>query len=435
MDDIKEKVKLFLENYNLLKPENVILIAFSGGYDSLCLLNAVQNVHPNIIAIHLNHNWRGAESQSDEQNCEKYCITQGIKFYSEKLSMDIPKTETAAREARYKFFEKCAEKFNSQIVLTAHNANDNAETLIYRVAKGTGIAGLAGIAQSRGIFYRPLLSTKREDIETYCNANGLKPNIDASNADLKYKRNFVRHEILTRLEKINPSAIEAINSLSEIAQNEDKIINEYLQTIKNPFVTKTFIKLSHAVQSRFIYNLFIENNLDYDREKIMRALDFILENSSSKSGKKCSLTSNLWLFVNESMIEIVEQNEVFEIDKKIIGTGEVDCGDYIFSIEKCFNAPEKFPVDSEMCAFVDLNSYKELAIRHRKEGDRICPLNSCGGQKLKKFLNEKKIPAHKKDELIFLASKSEILWVPGFGVSDKIKVVNKPTHVLRLMKK
>ena len=142
MDEITGKVKYFLTKHNLMNTKNNILVAFSGGYDSMCLLDILSEFNLNILAIHLNHNWRGEESDKEEENCRFFCKSKKIDFYCEKLPAGLPRTETAARKARYDFFENCAKKFNSTTVLTAHNANDNAETIIYRMVKGTGITGL-----------------------------------------------------------------------------------------------------------------------------------------------------------------------------------------------------------------------------------------------------------------------------------------------------
>ena len=154
MQTINSKIKSFLKKYNLDNKELVYLVGFSGGYDSMCLLDILHKISPKnkIIALHLNHKWRGKESDKEEVNCKKFCEKIGVEFYSESLSPKTPHTETAAREARYKFFEKCGSKFNSDIIFTAHNKNDNAETLIYRICTGTGISGLQGIAENRGIF-------------------------------------------------------------------------------------------------------------------------------------------------------------------------------------------------------------------------------------------------------------------------------------------
>ena len=166
----------------------------------MCLLDILSEFNLNILAIHLNHNWRGEESDKEEENCRFFCKSKKIDFYCEKLPARLPRTETAARKARYDFFENCAKKFNSTTVLTAHNANDNAETIIYRMVKGTGITGLCGISEKREIFYRPLLKTKRSEIVDYCNENNLTPNNDSSNSNTAYTRNYLRLNVIPALD-------------------------------------------------------------------------------------------------------------------------------------------------------------------------------------------------------------------------------------------
>lgn len=252
---IISRVKNFIEKYKL---SGTFIVAFSGGYDSMCLLDVLNKLRYDIAAVHLNHNWRGEESLAEAKVCEEFCTSRGIKFYTETLPDNIEKTETAAREARYKFFKRCAEKFNSKTVFTAHNFDDNAETVLYRIIKGTGIAGLQGIAERRDIYYRPLLSISREEIEKYCRQNNLHPNNDSSNSDTKYKRNLIRHKILPLMKEINPKVTNAINSLSDIAKQEDE-------------------------QTNSIRQMLIENKLDYDCKKIKEIQQFIEENKNSKS--------------------------------------------------------------------------------------------------------------------------------------------------------
>lgn len=443
MNIIRETVKSFLQKYDLDKPDLTYLVAFSGGYDSMCLLHSLKKITKNkLIALHLNHNWRGEESDNEEQNCKDFCASLGIEFYCEKLSEDISHTETAARNARYDFFEKCAKKFNSKVIFTAHNKNDNAETLIYRIAMGTGIAGLQGISPQRGIYYRPLLTIERKEIEKYCTQNHLNPNNDSSNSDTKYKRNFIRQQIMPALNKINPDSMDKINTLSDVAKEETKIIEEYLKIIadkisdkNNKINTKKFLNQSPAIQKRLIYNLFIKHNLDYDRTKILNILEFIHENSSSKSGKTCSLTDNLWIFVSHETIEPITGSDFIIPSIRITREGKYETSTYIFEIEKFEKEVRKFPKDSEGIAYVNLPFPLDFELRTRQDGDIIQPLGMKGTQKLKKYLNEKKIPNHQKDKLLFLTQDNEILWAINSGISDKIKVTSKPTHRLTFYKK
>ena len=429
MNKLSEKVREFLLRKNLIPTDKKFLVAFSGGYDSMCLLHILSKIcSSNLVAIHLNHNWRGDDSIKDELNCKKFCEQLGIEFYTETLSENIEKTETAARDARYEFFYKCAKKYSSNVVFTAHNANDNAETIIYRIAKGTAIDGLCGIQEVRDIFYRPLLNTKRKEIENYCTSFKLVPNIDKSNFDTKYKRNFVRHEIIPLLEKINKDAIDAINNLSAAAMQDCSFISKFAQNLDNN--TKNFINKDKAIQMRVIKSLLTTNNLDYDKEKLTLLTDFIIENSNSKSGKTCSISNELSLYVNNKYFSVINTKKALEIKPITItkeGIYKTEFGS--LKIEKCLKIPSRFPSDNENIAYVCLDKI-DFTLRQREDGDIITPLGSSGTQKLKKYLNEKKIPQHKKDSLLFLCQNNEILWAIGLGISDKIKVDKKVTHKL-----
>ena len=433
---IEKNVELFLAKYNLLKPKNNILVAFSGGYDSMCLLHVMKCIAKkyqlNLFAIHLNHNWRGEESDLEEENCKIFC--SDIEFYSEKLSSDIPHTETAARKARYDFFEKCAKKFNSEIILTAHNANDNAETVFYRILKGTGITGLEGIKEHRDIYYRPLLNIYRDDIEQYCKKNKLIPNIDSSNFDSSFARNKIRQEIFPKLKEINTHFINNLNKLSKSAAEANKIIETNLMPLEN-YSAKQFTELANYYQSAIIHNFLRSANIDYDMKKINEIVDFIVRNLNSKSGKTLSLTTNLWLFVNNKKIEVIKKHDICEFkDIKIIKEGSYEIADYKFTITKCNKLPKKFPLDEELIAYVNLHEIN-FDLRTRKTNDTIQPLGMQGTQPLKKYLSGKKIPKHEKANLIVLCQDNDVLWVPGYGISEKIKVVSFPTHVLKLEKR
>lgn len=417
---ISSRIKNFIKKYNL---SGTFIIAFSGGYDSMCLLDILYKLKQDVVAVHLNHNWRGEESKKEAQNCENFAKSRNIPYYSEILPDTVEKTETAAREARYDFFKRCAKKFNSNIVFTAHNFDDNAETVLYRIIKGTGTIGLQGISEHRDIFYRPLLKTKRAEIEKYIKENNLSPNIDSSNFNSKYKRNLIRHEIFPLLKQINPKLTQALNSLSELAIEDNELINSYMP--------KNLIKASYKEQKRIIYKLLADNNIEYDRKKIENIQKFVEENKNSKSGKKISISKDLWLYVNSSQAELITKEDKKNTQIQINKCGKYKFEDFEFSIEPFDCEIKEFPSDKDFKAFVNLKDINFI-LRHRENGDIIRPLGLLGSQKLKKYLNEKKIPTHEKDKLIFLCQNNEILWAPGLGISEKIKVVNTPTHVLTL---
>jgi len=429
MTNVIETVNSFLEKYDL--KNKTVCLGFSGGYDSMCLLHVLSTLGVNVIAVHLNHNWRGEESDREEENCRAFCEKTGVTFYAECLSDKVPHTETAAREARYEFFKKCMQKFSSDAFLTAHNADDNAETVLYRIIKGTGIDGLCAIAPKRDCFHRPLLKVRRVDIERYCEEFGLTPNSDSSNYDVKYKRNLIRHEIIPLLNKINPQSVEALNSLSELAREDCELFKEY-GLCRSTIDLLTYPK---SIQCRIIKNLLVESDLDYDRERIEFLVDFIKQNSVSKSGKMCSVGENQWLYVNCREFYITGTKSPALKEVCVQNEGEYSFGEYIFTIEKCTRLPEKFPKDSSYTAYVHIDNI-DFTLRTRCDGDIIRPFGLSGSQKLKKYLNEKKIPSHIKGGLVLLCAGQEVLWVAGYGISDKLKVVdNNVTHVLKLRKR
>ena len=450
--DIEEKVTEFLKKYDL--QDKTLIVGFSGGYDSMCLLNILSNLkknvefeYMNIIAAHFNHNWRGEESLKEQEVCRLFASSRGIQFYTKFASGEVKKTENDAREARYEFFDDAKDFYDADAILTAHNRDDNAETVLYRIIKGTGIYGLKGISEKRDYFYRPLLQVSREEILNYCSYQNLTPNNDSSNHDIKYFRNLIRLNILPVLEKINPSVKEALTTLSEVAINEDSIITEYLTGIKNSVIcddcidTTKYIPLSEAAKKRLIYDYIRSFNLDYDYKRISDLYNFIDQNLTKRNGSTTSLTASQWLYVDDKIIEVIPRKKeqdasavIRNFEEIIHGEGTYTVNDRTFSIEK-YTGKENFlfPPASSNFAYVDLSNVKfPLRLRTRREGDIINPFGMQGSMKLKKYLNAKGVTRHRRDEVVVLANGEEILWVAGVGLSNKIGVTKTPTHIIKL---
>lgn len=442
-------VEKFLDEYDLKSPENTFLVGFSGGCDSLCLLDILHTLSEKygfkVIAAHLNHNWRGEESMQDEINCKKFCEKMNIEFVSETIA-EGKHTENFARAERYKFFVKLARSYPYCSVFTAHSRTDNAETIIYRIIKGTGIKGIQGILPKRVIegvtFYRPLLPLSRNEIEGYCYSKGLVPNVDSSNFDINYKRNFIRHKIMPLFDEINFNSEKSIISLAKLAISQTNIVDEYIaQILKEIYVdqkllTGKFKNLSEDVMRKIVYEACLKIGLEYDSKKITNILEFIKSNFNSKAGSKYSLTNNLWLFANSQYIYLITKTDINKNEIVISGIGDYEVlgTNFVFSLKKYSGEQElKFPGEDANFAHVNLESVGlDLTLRTRRDGDFIAPFGMSGSMKLKKYLNAKGVPQHKRDSLILLCKGSEVLWVVGVGLSNKLKVVNLPTHVLEL---
>lgn len=444
------KIIDFLKKYDLA--DKTIIVGFSGGNDSMCLLDALSKIKKleefsemTIIAAHYNHNWRGDESFAEQEVCRKFANEREIEFYTETASGNIKKNENSARIARYEFFEKAYDEYDADAVFTAHNHDDNAETVMYRVIKGTGLVGLKGISPKRRYFYRPMLKVTRAEILEYCEKHNLSPNQDSSNFDTTYNRNYIRLNVLPALEHVNPSVKEALNNLAQVAANEDAIIEEYIQKFRDLVFDEDKInsaeykKLSEPVKLRLLHEYIRKIELDYDFKKIRELYDFIEKNILKRNGSTISIDSSRWLYVDEKIIETIppsnKQKPVISTAVEITGEGEYKISGKTLIIKKTQGREAvEFPESEANFLYADLSAIDfPLYLRTRREGDVISPFGMSGKMKLKKYLNSKGVCRHKRDELILLADKEEVLWVVGVGISSKIGVAVCPTHVIELI--
>lgn len=444
-----DRVISFLEEYEL--QDKTIIVGFSGGYDSMCLLDILSKIKEqegfwdlNIIAAHFNHNWRGEEALKEQEVCRLFAASRGVEFYTRTASPSVKKTENDARIARYEFFEEAMEEYDADAVFTAHNKDDNAETVLYRVIKGTGLVGLKGISVRRNCFYRPLLKISRAEIVDYCNKNNLNPNNDSSNADTSYRRNYLRLNVIPALEKINPSVKDSLNTLAEVCSSENAIIEEYLTDIRakvfveDRIVSSEFKKLSKPVKMRLLHEYIQKFDLDYDFKKIKEVYDFIENNIGQRNGSTLSLATARWLYADDKIVETIPHRSTKEkpaLEIVIDAEGEYEVGDKKLVLKKYVERDVFiFPEAAANFVYVDLSKIKlPLTLRNRQDGDVINPFGMSGSMKLKKYLNSKGVLRHKRDELLILADNNEVLWVVGVGLSNKIGVTKTPTHVIEVI--
>ena len=445
---IIDEVSKFLKKYQL--EDKTIIVGFSGGFDSMCLLDVLSKLHNteefkelNIIAAHFNHNWRGSEALKEQEICKLFASSKGFEFYTKTGAVPLKKSENEARLARYEFFEDAYEYYDADAVFTAHNRDDNAETVLYRVIKGTGLVGLKGISEKRDYFYRPILNISRTEILKYCEENNLIPNFDSSNDDIQFKRNFLRLNVIPILEKINTNVKDSLCNLAKVARSEDLIIEEYLEILRKniydgeKLISVEYAKLSKPVKFRILHEFVQKLDLDYDYKKINEIYEFIENNITQKNGSTLSLATSLWLYVDNKIIETIppKVKKISEnINVIIDDLGEYYIGDKKLTIKK-YEEKELFvfPEATSNFVYVDLSKIKmPLTVRTRQDGDMISPFGMSGSMKLKKYLNSKCIPRHNRDNLLLLTDKKEILWVIGVGISNKIGVVDTPTHVIEI---
>ena len=273
---VKEKVLETIKKYNLIQSNDKLVLGVSGGPDSMCMLDTLLKIKKDesnplnfeIIVAHVIHMIR-QEAKDDERYVEEYCKKNDIEFH--KKSIDVKEMannkkiglEEAGREARYTFFDEVLKKVGANKIAIAHNKNDNAETVLMNLFRGTGVSGLKGILPCNGIYIRPIIECERKDIEEYCEKNNLNPRIDKTNFDTLYTRNKIRNVVIPYLIKeVNPNIVEGINRLSELIYEEEEYFNKIIPQLYNKMLIKEDLK----------ENLIIINQKEWNKqEKVIKS--------------------------------------------------------------------------------------------------------------------------------------------------------------------
>ena len=314
----------YIKKNNLINQNDKVLVAVSGGPDSICLLNILYNLKEKlkieICVAHVNHLIR-EEAKGDAEFVKEFCRSKNIEFFYKEYNIkEIAKiekisVEEAGRNARYEFFEEIAKESSINKIAIGHNKNDLVETLIMNILRGTGTQGLKGILNKNGMYIRPLLDISREKIEEYCEKNNLKPRIDLTNFENNYTRNKIRNIVIPYLKKeFNPNILQTLTRLSQIATEEQDfidmevekyykkiIINEETESIK--ISGKEFSRIHIAIKKRII--LYIINKLFGNTKQIEKkhVEDIIKLIDNNIGNKYLTPNKNLKISIRKGIVE------------------------------------------------------------------------------------------------------------------------------------
>ena len=421
-----------------------VLLAFSGGADSMALLDMLQAEHPDapILLAHVNHGIRGEEALRDRAFCKNVAKERGLEIAI--LDVDIPtlakergqSLEEAAREVRYAFFADLMKERNIPLLLTAHHADDNLETILFRIARGTGLSGLCGIAPIRpfekGHLVRPLLGFTKKEILEYCKEQNLDFVTDSTNADTAYARNRIRAEVLPVLESLYTDASHrAVRMRAELGEDES-----YLQELAKEFVEENttvrgisylHLQKAHPAIRRRALQLWFEKERGATLESVHLQALFRLVKSGDTTARValptgvsayCTARGRLMLTKTKSQ-PIGEYTLPLTIGEMQIPNTELSIR--ITPIKNCTSFG-KF----EENTLVLVGEWKELqqtfTWRNRREGDVI--LRGKMHRQLRRLWAEKGIPTQMRQALPLLCKGEEIVWAPFVGMSDDFKEKN-----------
>ncbi|GEQ23210.1 tRNA(Ile)-lysidine synthase [Clostridium butyricum] len=456
-----KKVMSYIKDNNLIKSGDKVLVALSGGPDSVCLLNILYNLKAELNievgAAHLNHLLRDKDAFEDEEYVKTLCKSLDIPCFVKRV--DINKyskdkkmsSEMAGREARYNFFDDIVKDEGYTKIATAHNANDQAETILFRLMRGSGIEGLCGIKVRRDKIIRPILCLSRKEVEEYIEINNLKPRIDKTNFEKIYNRNKIRLDMIPYIkENFNEDIIQTLNRMSVLLQKD----NEFIENSARSFYEKHCIEQSdyfiikkemfdnkEAVVTRVIrYALTNFSKTHYDFE--MKHIYEICNLAKNNSGKAIDLPNKIYAENIYGDIYIKERININNIDVKqeiVVNKNEINGKKIFFNDENIEFSVLKNDSNLDLnqnnfIKYFDFDKINDsISLRKRKNGDKIIPLGMKGSKKIKDLFIDMKVPKEERDCIPLLCFDENISWIVGIRVSEEYKITNKTKNILRVI--
>lgn len=460
VNSVLQEVMDTICEHGMIDKGDRILAAVSGGADSVCMLHALNTLKKtmgfDIYCAHLNHCLRGDAADSDERFVVDLCEGLDIPVFTK--SVDVAAlakekkltTEEAGRYARYDFFDELSQKYKITKTATAHNSDDNAETVLMRIIRGTGTDGLKGIAYTRedGII-RPLLNISRADIEEYCQENNLSFCTDATNKDNEYTRNRIRNELLPFIEQnFNTNIKEGLCRLAANATEDADFLNSYAgrmyRRLSNPLPGGKPVTL-HIESLKMVDKCIVSRVLKIAADEVKNGIrlekkhiEGLFDLMTKQTGATLDLPQGLEASVRYGWISFIDKTAAPEVVKGQDGffTGIAPAQTvFVEALGKNIslrieNAKEYKCKVNETAISYDLIEGKMLFLRNRRSGDRIVWFPDGKTKKIKNILIDGKIPQKDRDKIPLLCTGDEVLAIVGSRVSEKYKVTKETERAL-----
>jgi tRNA(Ile)-lysidine synthase len=451
MNPLEKKFKRYIRNHRLLCPEKSVLLAVSGGMDSMVMLHLFSTLseHMNLrlSVIHVNHQLRGDESVGDEKfvmetsaayRIPSFCERIDVMSYAHELRLS---KQLAARLLRYECFERVRLKINADAVATAHHADDNAETVLLNIMRGTGIHGLAGIPPKRepGFIIRPLLFATREEIEAYAGERGVRYRNDSSNRSLTYRRNELRHTILPALRERYSDIVRTLNRIADTMQDVNKKMRRAVDATMHSVTRKN--SQGHLILD--IKKMKLEPEFLWDELFVEIFHTMALEPSETKvkalhrlcaqpTGRIVELSGTAAAFRDRDQIIFKISADEQPNSRQVVFGKTYDYNNYLVSLSTPENVPAAYTGTNEV-EYIDAERLgNQLVLRPWHTGDWFIPLGMKTKKKLSDFFTDQKIPRYQKSSIPVLESDGTIVWICGKRLDDRFKLTDKTQTAIRL---
>ena len=424
---LKAKIEAFVEANSMQAVYEGAVLGFSGGADSATLLHFLKDKTKNLLCVHINHMIRGEEADRDELFAKSTCEKYGVKFVSYKIN--VPKIakerkigiEECARDERYRVFNEILDKNPEyKCIVTAHNLDDNTETVLFNLTRGTGTRGLIGIQARQGKIIRPLLTSSKKEIIEYCLANNIEYVVDSTNSDTKYTRNSIRHNVIPYLKEINPSLNESIMRLGDIISSDEKYFDKLVDKIisENDIKDKIDLALARELDASIISRLLKKvspQRLDY--LDVASSIELL---KNARVGSLVNLSGGISFKIERGYAHFIKTCELDEKDFYLAlenGVNFLDSQDMAITVNSDLNS-EEYTLFCE----IKLNREKidkPIYVRQKRDGDTI--KSGKMTKKLKKLFVDAHIPSHLRKKIPLVCMDGEIIAVPSVAIRDGFK--------------
>lgn len=442
---MNRKVLETIRSFQMFSPGEQVVVGLSGGADSVTLLHLLCKMDLTLLPCHINHNLRGEEALRDQRFCEELCASLGLTLrvfsedaagYAKERGMSL---EEGARDLRYRCFEKLCAESGAKTIAVAHTLSDSAETVLFSLARGTGLSGLCGIPPVRMMgdvrIVRPLIECTREEIEEYCREQGLSYVTDSTNLSDDYTRNKIRHQLLPLLETIHPSAQRSVGRTIGLLRQDRDYLEKQADTAferlseDGKLQREPFLKMDPALQGRVLLRL--ADDIFCDRKKLSLCLE-----AAEKGRGAVELAKDVFFRAQAQYLYLEHRKPAepfFSFVPDLSQTQwQFEAAEKRYHL-RVYEQTEKFEnFDPNILKnALDYDTiYGIVELRQKSDGDICAPIGRAGSRSLKKLYQDAKIPPEQRKKMAVLADENGILWAEGFGTDRRAAVHGNTKRIL-----
>ncbi len=456
---MQKKVLTFMEQHHMAEEGEGILAAVSGGADSICLLMVLSELQKEkkyrLFVVHVEHGIRGKDSREDAEFVENFCRKHKIPckvyhckadIYAREHKMTV---EEGARVLRYQYFEEASREFKIDKIAVAHNQNDCAETMLFHLARGTGLKGLCGIPPVRENIIRPLLCIERREIEGYLKEQEQKYCIDKTNQELEYTRNRIRHQVLPVLSQINSQAISHMNQTAAMAVELEELLGELTEEAKKKYIRKDsgvvhipegILEEKAVIYKSLVHQIVAESagsSRDISEVHVQQVLDLF----DKQVGREIHLPYQLEAKRTYEGIVIKKITKEFMKDV-VLEEWQVSLGETVKILEYGYEIRTRIIEGGLQNQEIPKKMYTKwfdydkingsMRLRTRREKDYLIIDAEGKKKKIKNYFIDEKVPREQRDELLLLADETHLIWAIGYRISEDVKVTEHTKRILEI---